>query len=132
MEPESRLNNSISYNTNLNKSLNNLNINNNNYNNNYLIENLIANVFKNPLLLQNLTDSILINMNNRGVKLNKSNNLNNEEMQQNNIKNKNLKRTRKRGALWETNEKDEDLYMWILFQKKKIQIVIINGKKTNK
>ena len=79
MEPENQLINSISYNTNLNYNLSNLNLNNNNYNNSNLIENLIANTFKNPLLLQNLTGPILININ-KGVKLNKSNNLNSEEI----------------------------------------------------
>lgn len=48
-------------------------------------------------------------MNNRGVKLNKSNNLNNEEIQQSKLKNKSWKRAGKRATLSETDEKDEAL-----------------------
>ena len=46
--------------------------------------------------------------------------------------NENLKRIWKRATLSEIGEKDEDFQMQILFQKKKIQKVIENCKKTNK
>ena len=69
MDSDNRLNNTQTFN------LNPFNINNQqNDNKNAQFSNAIANALNNPILIQNLTDSILLNINNRGINLKNNNN----------------------------------------------------------
>ena len=87
MDSNNRLNNTQTFN------LNPFNINSQqNDNKNAQFSNAIANTLNNPILIQNLTDSILLNINNRGINL--KNNNNNTSTTDNNItKNINKKRS---------------------------------------
>ena len=86
MDLDNRLNNTQTFN------LNPFNINSQqNDNKNAQFSNAIANALNNPILIQNLTDSILLNINNRWINLK---NNNNTSITNNNItKNINKKRS---------------------------------------
>ena len=69
MESDNRLNNTKTFN------LNPFNINSQqNDNNNAQFTNAITNALNNPIVIQNLTDSILLNINKRGINLKNNNN----------------------------------------------------------
>ena len=69
MDSDNRSNNTQTFN------LNPFNINSQqNDNKNAQFSNAIANALNNPILIQNLTDSILLNINNRGINLKNNNN----------------------------------------------------------
>ena len=71
MTSDNRLNNSLTFNPN---PFNNIKLNNDN-SNNPQFTNALANVLNNPFLIKNLTDSILLNINNRGINLNNNTNI---------------------------------------------------------
>lgn len=77
MDTNQNLNNTIQNLAQQNNNANYPNISNNNIMNYNPFQNIISNPFNNQFLIQNLTDSILINMTNRGLITMKDNNINN-------------------------------------------------------
>ena len=107
MDTDQNLNNQVENNSKQFNTTNYPNISNNNIMNYNPFQNMLTNPFNNPFLIQNITDSILINMSNRGLITTIDNNINQE--QQKLINKSNNGKTRERFYLNEKDDIDPDI-----------------------